>query len=137
MNEKYITIRVSGPVQKVDRNYIDKIFEANPALNKLYEGEKRDILEAFCIYKGVGEIFDLSIVPPARKRFAFGGEEIIPLGYKITEDCIACGICKECCPENAISEGDIYVIDGKHCIECGRCYEHCPANAIQPPPAPL
>lgn len=133
MDKNYRSIRVSGPVEMVDRVYVDKIFEANPMMNDLYEGEKRDILEGFCIYKGVGEIFDLSTTPPSRERFAFGGEEVRPAGFKITEDCIACGICKDCCPENAIEEGEIYRIVEERCIECGRCYENCPHNAIAQP----
>ena len=133
MDKTYKTIRVSGPVKMVDRSYVDKIFEANPMMNDLYEGEKRDILDAFCIDKGVGEIFDLSVVPPKRERFAFGGEDIIPVGYKITDKCIGCGICKESCPESAISEGRIYKIDTSICLECGRCYKVCPNGAIELP----
>lgn len=133
MDEIYKTVRVSGPVKAVDRSYVDKIFEANPMMNDLYAGEKRDILDAFCIFKGVGEIFDLSTVKPTRKRFSFGGEEIRRSGFEITEDCVACGICKESCPENAIEEGAIYQIDGDRCLECGRCNEACPHNSIKPP----
>lgn len=133
MDETYKSIRVSGPVKKVDRSYVDKIFENNPVMNELYGGDKRDILDAFCIYQGVGEIFDLSTMPPWRKRFSFGGEKVSESGYKITECCFSCGICKECCPEAAIEEGEIYRIDGERCLECGRCYENCPNDAIQMP----
>lgn len=131
MDEKYKTVRVSGYVKKVGREYVDKIFIKNPMMNDLYPGEKRDVLEAFCIYKGIGETFDLSTVPPKRTRFSFGGEEVIPLGYRITDKCKGCGICKESCPEDAIIKGDAYVIDSKNCLECGRCYEHCPYGAIE------
>lgn len=133
MDETYKTIRVSGDVKKVGRDYVDKIFTANPMMNDLYAGEKRDILDAFCIFKGVGEIFDLSVVPPIRSRFAFGGEKLIPCGYRITSKCTSCGICKAACPENAISEGEIYVIDQATCLECGRCFEQCPSQAIERP----
>ncbi|MFA9422106.1 MAG: 4Fe-4S binding protein [Sedimentibacter sp.] len=133
MDANYKTIRVSGPVEMADRTYVDKIFEENPMMNDLYAGKKRDILDAFCLYKGVGEVFDLSTTPPFRERFSFGGELVRPVGFVITADCIACGICKEGCPEGAISEGKIYKIDENHCIECGRCYENCPHNAIKQP----
>ena len=32
-------------------------------MNDLYPGEKRDILEGFHLYRGKGEIFDLSVKP--------------------------------------------------------------------------
>ena len=40
------------------------------------------------------------------------------MAMKITEDCIACGACLPECPTEAISEGDIYVIDPNVCVEC-------------------
>ena len=49
---------------------------------------------------------------------------------KITEKCVACGACKEVCPVECISEGDIYVIDASQCIDCGACEAGCPAEAI-------
>jgi ferredoxin len=54
------------------------------------------------------------------------------VAYKISEDCIACGVCQSECPTDAISEGDIYVIDEDLCTECGACAEACPVGAPQP-----
>lgn len=54
------------------------------------------------------------------------------MAYKISEDCIACGVCQSECPVDAISEGDIYVIDEDLCTECGACAEACPVGAPQP-----
>jgi ferredoxin len=51
------------------------------------------------------------------------------LSYKITDACIACGACQPECPVDAISAGDIYVIDPDKCIECGACANVCPVNA--------
>jgi len=102
-------------------------------MNGIYPGEARGILDAFCIYKGVGEIFDLSNLPIVRKRFSFGGESIIPLGYEITDKCIACGICMNKCPEKAVSSGVTYNIKRERCIECGLCFESCPVDAITAP----
>ena len=100
-------------------------------MNDLYPGEKRDILEGFHLYRGKGEIFDLSVEPPSRERFAFGGETVNPVGYRINSKCTACGLCLDACPVEVISEGDVYRIDGGHCLECGRCAEVCPEDAIE------
>ena len=40
------------------------------------------------------------------------------MAYVINEDCIACGSCISECPVEAISEGDIYVIDPDICTDC-------------------
>ena len=53
------------------------------------------------------------------------------MAYKITDKCIACGVCKSECPVEAISEGDpIYKIDPDKCIDCGACASVCPNEAI-------
>lgn len=54
------------------------------------------------------------------------------MAYKINEDCIACGACASECPVDAISEGDIYVIDAATCIDCGACAGACPVDAPKP-----
>ncbi|MCL2028169.1 MAG: 4Fe-4S binding protein [Bacteroidales bacterium] len=54
------------------------------------------------------------------------------MAYKITEDCAACGSCVDECPVNAISSGDIYVIDAATCTDCGACVDSCPVEAIIP-----
>jgi uncharacterized pyridoxamine 5'-phosphate oxidase family protein len=132
MNTNYVTARIVGGIQFCDsRNIIDEIFEHNPMMNDLYPDEKRDILEGFHLYRGKGEIFDLSVEPPSRERFTFGGETVNPAGYRITSECTACGLCLDACPVEVISEGDVYRIDGGHCLECGRCAEVCPEDAIE------
>ena len=53
------------------------------------------------------------------------------MAYKISDKCIACGLCKENCPVEAISEGEpYYVIDPEKCISCGLCKSNCPMEAI-------
>ena len=54
------------------------------------------------------------------------------MAYVINEDCIACGVCQPECPVEAISEGDIYVIDPELCTERGACADGCPIGAPQP-----
>ena len=54
------------------------------------------------------------------------------MAYKITDACVACGTCIGECPVEAISAGDIYVIDADKCIDCGTCAGVCPSEAIIP-----
>ena len=53
------------------------------------------------------------------------------MAYKITDKCVACGLCKDACPVEAISEGSpAYIIDPDKCIDCGSCAGECPNEAI-------
>lgn len=52
------------------------------------------------------------------------------MAHVIGDECIACGICQSECPVDAISEGDIYVIDADLCTDCGACADACPTGAI-------
>ena len=53
------------------------------------------------------------------------------MAYQITEQCVACGLCKDACPVEAISEGSpLYMIDADKCIDCGACAGECPNEAI-------
>jgi uncharacterized pyridoxamine 5'-phosphate oxidase family protein/NAD-dependent dihydropyrimidine dehydrogenase PreA subunit len=133
MDKNYVTVRMVGDVELcTDEALLGRIYEHNPILSKLYPEEKRNILEVFRLYRGRGEFFDLSVEPPKRKRFAFGGDSVKPSGYVITDLCNACGACMEACPVGVISEGDIFVIDGSRCLECGICAEVCPEKAVEP-----
>ncbi len=45
--------------------------------------------------------------------------------------CNQCGVCKEVCPSDAISNNDgIYIIDPKKCTLCQICVNECPQNAM-------
>lgn len=71
--------------------------------------------------------------------------------YKITSDCIACGVCSVICPMDAIDDGytgksisasceghhaDEGLSEIRHysinynCDQCGQCVDACPAEAI-------
>jgi formate hydrogenlyase subunit 6/NADH:ubiquinone oxidoreductase subunit I len=53
------------------------------------------------------------------------------MAYQITDKCVACGLCKDACPVEAINEGSpLYTIDADKCIDCGACAGECPNEAI-------
>jgi ferredoxin len=58
------------------------------------------------------------------------------MAYKITDECIACDACLPECPNEAITAGDIYVIDPNKCEECvgsydsPRCAAVCPVEGV-------
>ncbi|MBE0428822.1 MAG: 4Fe-4S binding protein [Thermoleophilia bacterium] len=53
------------------------------------------------------------------------------MAFQISEECLACGVCMDECPVEAISEGDdIFVIAATECTDCGSCSEVCPNDSI-------
>jgi len=53
------------------------------------------------------------------------------MAYIIDDSCIACGACMADCPTDAISDGEIYVIDADTCIDCGVCASTCPTGSCK------
>ena len=52
------------------------------------------------------------------------------MAFIISDECINCGACVDCCPTNAIAEGgEKYVIAEDDCISCGACADACPVGA--------
>lgn len=47
------------------------------------------------------------------------------------EDCIACGICIDVCPEGALTLEDVAVVDTSKCSSCSACVDECPNGAIE------
>ena len=124
------SLKFTGKLRVVGKEWVDKVFEQNPGMNEVYPGESRYILDAFHIYEGQGEWFDLLHYPISREGFAYGGAEVEKNGFVISGKCIGCGACAGACPQRCITAGSPYVIDPVHCLQCGRCVEFCPVNAV-------
>ena len=47
--------------------------------------------------------------------------------------CVACGICVQQCPREALSvyKGCYAVVDVSKCVGCGLCEKACPAGSIK------
>ncbi|HIT02570.1 MAG TPA: 4Fe-4S binding protein [Candidatus Enterenecus merdae] len=129
----YQMIRLSGRVRHLDgqRDWIDRIFVENPAMETVYPGQSRYILEPFCLDNGQMEVFDLGQQPIHRESFALGGGDVQEKGFVITSACIGCGKCQRGCPQNCIESGAPFSIVQAHCLHCGLCQELCPVQAIQ------
>lgn len=123
------SLKFWGKVRIVEKEWVDRVFEQNPGMNEVYPGDTRYILDAFLIYQGSGEWFDLLHYPVNRESFAYGMDEEAA-GYMITGHCIGCGSCTSVCPQKCISEGEPYKINASHCLQCGACREICPADAV-------
>ena len=132
LNKAWQMIRLTGTVRKLDdqKQWIDRIFAENPAMNDVYPGKARYILDAFAIEAGRIEFFDLGKSPIHRESFAFGGSKAPEKGFRITDACIGCGTCKRNCPQQCVETGTPFRIRQDSGLHCGLCFENCPVQAI-------
>ena len=129
----YIAISVSGMVEEVGSDYLNRLFEKNRYMYEIYPTkESRKALTVFRIYDGCGEWFDLSKKPIERDSFSFGNGIKTVDGYYITDKCIGCKKCIEVCPQNCIdfTNGCARIIQGS-CLHCGNCFNICPVKAVE------
>lgn len=127
-----VAISVRGKVRGLGVKPLDRLFEKNPYMNKIYPTEKsRQVLTVFQLYEGSGEWFDLSRKPIERASFSIGYTEKEEQGYFITEKCVGCESCKAACPQNCIDfTVTPAVIRQVNCLHCGNCISVCPQNAV-------
>lgn len=130
-----VAVSVRGWVKPIGQQRLEEILEKNPYMREIYPTEaSRRALEVFCLYRGEGEYFDLSQLPPFRQTFSFGGEGTWASAYQIDPArCIGCQACREVCPTGCISGESPRAIDPAHCIHCGNCADACPVGAVERP----
>ena len=130
-----VAVSVRGWVKPIGQQRLEEILEKNPYMREIYPTEaSRRALEVFCLYRGEGEYFDLSQLPPFRQTFSFGGEGARASAYQIDPArCIGCQACREVCPTGCISGESPRAIDPAHCIHCGNCANACPVGAVERP----
>lgn len=58
------------------------------------------------------------------------GIRLMDAGFTVTDDCIACGLCKTVCPADNISYEDGKPMWNKQCEHCLACLHWCPKKAI-------
>lgn len=56
-------------------------------------------------------------------------------GYRITDDCKGCGLCRKKCPWSAVigAKKEKHVIEPTLCQGCGTCWNVCPKRAVEDP----
>lgn len=129
-------VSIRGTVQNLGSQKLNEVFEKNPYMKEIYpDAASQKALEVFCIKKGTGEYFDLSVKPIKRESFVVGTrEENAPKrskGYCITEACTGCQACVAVCPQKSIVTDKIpFQIRQENCLHCGNCMRVCPAGAV-------
>ena len=128
-----IAISICGSVEEMGDRSLDRLIMKNPYMNEIYPtDESKKALTVFRIYKGTGELFDLSKKPIERKSFTFGKINSKVETYCINDKCDLCMICKTACPQQCIDfSGKIAKINNENCLYCGNCMSVCPRNAVE------
>ena len=133
------SIRATGDVREIPLAALkEKAAASDMFMLGVKDIERYPAMTTFCLHRGWGEVFDFDFEMAQRDHkllrtaFSFGGKAVPLRGVRITEDCIACGECRERCSFKAIyQEGERYLIDHARCDVCGDCHTVCPAGAVE------
>lgn len=86
--------------------------------------KKIDIID---VTRGSIQLLKSKLIYPLFKKWG-----VFPSKWKVSNDCIGCGLCEQACPINNIKLDDNNKPKwGKNCVSCVACYHICPKNAIQ------
>lgn len=105
------------------------------ALDKNVDGQieriVRDIASGKKYISPVTDV-DLAAHQEYLDRIAGMGEDALSQIYRITDECIGCGICTKVCPKKCLHmEGQKSVWEPEGCMMCMACIHACPMMAIQ------
>lgn len=128
-----ISATVFGYVHEIGKQRLKTLLQKNPYMYEIYPTEEsQEALTVFQIYKGNGEMFDLSKKPIERYHFIFGNADDIKSGYYITDKCTGCGECLLVCPQKCIDINENNAkINQTSCLHCGNCFEICRFGAVR------
>jgi ferredoxin len=133
------TVRATGDIREISI----EMLKEKAAANDMFMLGVKDIarypaMTTFCLYRAWGEVYDFDFEMERRPHkllrttFSFGGIGIPFRGMRISEACIACGLCHERCSFKAIyKHNEQFFIDPAKCDACGDCYTICPNDAIE------
>lgn len=79
----------------------------------LYKKGSLPGLKSYCIY-------------PLFTNFAIGKNS-----FRVTDDCISCGLCERVCPTATITLTDGKPVWADTCVQCVACIHRCPVRAIE------
>lgn len=130
-------IRVSGDVRELTPAEVQEHIASNPLFAVAeYDIKKYPETVVLVLHRAWGEVYeyDFNMVhmdhKVLRERFSWGGAQFVNPGFRITDDCINCGLCADACTHKAIVPGHPYSIRGEWCDECGNCHNVCPIGAV-------
>ena len=120
-----VSVNLRGDVRNIGKEKLPEIFRENPYMAEIYPTEAgREVLEVFQIYRGTGEVFDLSQKPIFRQSFAFGDAPMKEHGYFVDQTkCLSCGRCNGVCPQNCIARKGKRKIKQKHLLSLKKALE--------------